>query len=370
VASATDLFTLGSVAPVTLDLREAYFELKGFIFDNVDLKVGRQRIAWGTADTLNPTDNVNPYDLTDIWDFGRHLGSDAVQLSVYAGGLTFTGLVVPVFTPAVLPQGTAASALMPASFAGAPGMSISGMTTSVVLPGSSVSDSFSAGVKVSGNLLGYDVSASYLYGRQSLPIVDKVVISPAGVPGGVNVASVLVYPRDHIFGADMAGQLFGVGVWAEAAVFLPQKVTLTTDMSALAMGVQQTVALESAPYVKYVIGADYTFPANIYVDAQYLHGFVQEVGQDNLEDYFEVNLDWRLLDDKIKLTPLSALVEIKDWSNIPGNYAILAAPSVTIHPVDNAELVVGFHWIQATTSTAYSSMSGKNEVFADAHYSF
>jgi hypothetical protein len=75
-------------------------------------------------------------------------------------------------------------------------------------------------------------------------------------------------------------------------MFLPEKVMLTTDLSALAMGVQQSVALDSAPFVKYAIGGDYTFPANIYINAQYLHGFVQEAGQD--KDYFVVNVDWRL----------------------------------------------------------------------------
>ena len=69
----------------------------------------------GTADKLNPTDNVNPYDLEDIWDFGRHLGSDGVQLSVYAGGIQVTAVAIPVFTPVVLPQGKRATASMPSS---------------------------------------------------------------------------------------------------------------------------------------------------------------------------------------------------------------------------------------------------------------
>ena len=72
---------------MTPDLREAYFEIKGFLLDNVDVKIGRQRIAWGTADELNPKDNIIPLDLSDIWDFSNHLGSDAVQLSVYLWGL-------------------------------------------------------------------------------------------------------------------------------------------------------------------------------------------------------------------------------------------------------------------------------------------
>jgi len=364
VTPASSLFTAGSAAPVSLDLREAYFELRGFIFENVDLKVGRQRIAWGTADKLNPTDNVNALDMGDPWDFGRHLGSDGVQLSVYAGGLQFTGLAVAQFTPSVLPTGQWANALMPSSMA-LPGIPLGTVTTNVQLPGLSLADSATAGVRVKGALLGYDLSVSYLYGRQSIPMVDSVVVDAS-----MNVTAQLVYPREHVFGADLAGSIGGVGVWAEAAVFLPEKVTLTMDLSALAMGVQQSTILDNAAYVKYIVGADYTFPGNVYVNAQYLHGLFQEAGAANLEDYFAVNLDWKLLDDKLTISPFNFLVEVKDWTDIPNSYAILGAPSVSFRPMDNAELVIGIHWIQATSSTAYAGMSGRNEVFAHARYSF
>ena len=86
--STASLFTVGGIAPVSLDLREAYVEVHGFLFDIVDLKVGRQRIAWARRKKPNPTDNVNALDLSDPWNFGRHLGSDGVQLTVYAGGIT------------------------------------------------------------------------------------------------------------------------------------------------------------------------------------------------------------------------------------------------------------------------------------------
>jgi len=369
LSSTTSLFSVGSVAPVSLDLREAYFELNGFIFSNVDLKIGRQRIAWGTADKLNPTDNVNALDLSDPWDFGRHLGSDGVQLTVYASDIQVTGLAVAQFTPAVLPSGQWANALMPSAIQAPAGITLGNVSTNVQLPGLSIADSVTAGLKVKGNLLGYDLSLSYLYGRQSLPIVNNVVVSLASMTS-VNATAGLVYPREHVFGADLAGSILGIGVWAEAAVFLPEKVTLMTNLTGLGMGIVQSTALDSSPYVKYVVGGDYTFPGNVYLNGQFVHGLFQEAGTGNLNDYFSVNLDWRLFDEKLKLTPLSFIFEVRNWSDIPNNYAILAAPSVTIHPMDNAELVIGFHWIQATSSTVFGALSGQNEVFAHARYSF
>jgi hypothetical protein len=367
--STASLFSAGSTSPVSLDLREAYFELNGFIFSNVDLKVGRQRIAWGTADNLNPTDNVNALDLSDPWDFGRHLGSDGVQLTVYAGDVQFTGVAVAQFTPAVLPTGPWASALMPSAVQMPAGLTLGTVTTNVTLPGLSLADSINAGVRIKGNLLGYDLSVSYLYGRQSLPMVDNVTLTSTGLPV-VNAAVDLVYPRQHVFGADLAGSVFGIGVWAEAAVFLPEKITYTQDSSALGGSVLQTTALDGAPYLKYVVGGDYTFRGNVYLNAQFVHGLFQEAGAANLHDYFSLNLDWRLFDDKLKLTPLSFLFEVGNWSDIPNNYALLAAPSITIHPMDNAEFSIGFHWIQAASSTVFGALSGKNELFAHARYSF
>jgi hypothetical protein len=370
VSSSADLFNMGSVSPLNLVLREAYFEINGFVFDNVDIKIGRQRIAWGTADRLNPTDNVNPYDLEDIWDFGRHLGSDGVQLSVYAGDIQFTGIVIPVFTPAVLPTGDWATALMPASMQLPPGLTVAATTADVSLPSVSLADSITAGIKVKGSILGYDVSLSYLYARDSLPIVDNAVVTPGAAPGSVDVSSNLLYPREHIIGADMAGSILSVGVWAEAALFLPEKVILTTDTTGLGGGVQESVALDSSPYVKFVIGGDYTFPGNVYLNVQYVHGFFQERGWDNLEDYFVFGLDWKLFDDKLKISPLGVVLEIKDWGNLPNNYAILAAPSITILPIDNAELIVGVHWIQGTSTTTFGQLTDNNEVFLQAKYSF
>jgi hypothetical protein len=38
------------VDPWRLELKEAYIDYYGFIFEKLDLRAGKQRIAWGTAD--------------------------------------------------------------------------------------------------------------------------------------------------------------------------------------------------------------------------------------------------------------------------------------------------------------------------------
>ena len=88
-----------------LEFREAYIDIYGFLTEDLDVRIGRQRIVWGTADKLNPTDNLNPDDLEDIFDFGRHLGSNSLMATYYLNDITFSGVFIPVFTPAVLPFG-------------------------------------------------------------------------------------------------------------------------------------------------------------------------------------------------------------------------------------------------------------------------
>jgi hypothetical protein len=55
---------------------EAYLDIYGLGIDGLDVRIGKQRIAWGTADKMNPTDNLNPYDLANIFDFFVRSGAD------------------------------------------------------------------------------------------------------------------------------------------------------------------------------------------------------------------------------------------------------------------------------------------------------
>jgi hypothetical protein len=82
-----------------LDLREATLAARG---GPLDVTLGKQIFAWGTADAFNPTDNLNPYDYLDVLD-NEKLGvwSAAARASLGPSSLTF--VAVPFFTPSRLP---------------------------------------------------------------------------------------------------------------------------------------------------------------------------------------------------------------------------------------------------------------------------
>jgi hypothetical protein len=84
-------------------LREGYVEGRKGDFD---YRVGKQIIAWGRVDRLNPTDNLTPRDTTllaaDI-DEDR-FGSLAVKASWnFDAATSLTGIWIPQFQPTVIP---------------------------------------------------------------------------------------------------------------------------------------------------------------------------------------------------------------------------------------------------------------------------
>lgn len=370
IQNSSDLSISNDILPLNIQVREAYINIYGIFLENLDLRIGRQRIAWGTADTLNPTDNLNPDDLEDIWDFGRHLGSDAFKAVLYLEDFRLEAVFIPVFTPAVLPRGSWAAVLSPAMEL-PPGMILRNLTDVVIMPENNFSESSITGIKLSKNLFGYDFSISYIYGRDDLPIVNTVKFTPTGgAPGEVDIESKLMFPRMNIVGADMSGAIATVGVWAEAAMFIPEKITLITDLSDLGMGTSESIVLDGNPYVRYVVGADYTFENGLYVNAQYVHGFIHERGEENLENYFMFGVELKTMEDKLKIVPLGGGVVIKDFQDIENKYAYIYSPEISYAPVDNAEIKLGARWIEGTDATAFGSMREFDETYLKVKYSF
>ena len=72
---------------MTGELREAFVDVR---LGRLDLRAGRQIIAWGRADGVNPTDNLSGQDLTLLVpdDDDRRLGTTAVRASYYVGDVS------------------------------------------------------------------------------------------------------------------------------------------------------------------------------------------------------------------------------------------------------------------------------------------
>lgn len=382
-SSYTQLGDKSKVAPIDADLREAWVDIYGFLSKDIDLRIGRQRIVWGTADRLNPTDNLNPYDMEDIWDFGRHLPSNSIKLTWYKAGFALTGVLTPMFTPSLTPSGEWTQAFMP-SFNLPSEIDLGlltlqlvneGIADTLILPQYDIKKSASFGAKLEKDIGNFKASVSILKGHEIVPAPLNASITPSSIAIDtikyiLNIE--LMYPEITVIGADLAGSIWDVGVWAEAAYFFSEEIRLSPqiDLFGITFPLTDTLIYDGKPYIKYVFGADYTFKNNIYINVQWLHGFVHEKGSDALNNYIVGVAEWKTLRDKLKISPVNFCLQMKSFENFSDNYAIVWLPELAYKAADNLEISLGARFIEGAETTLFGRMKDQSHAFLKCRFSF
>lgn len=336
-------------------------------------------ISWGTADYFNPTSMLNPFDLEDALDFGRRNGAFALNLTWFmTSDWSLQGVYIPFFSPANLPLGAFAG-VFDTQFEMPQGLHLGRFETFVALPAHNVSEGATLGFRLKGLVGQADISLSYIYGREFLPFAHSAVITPAEgvtIPGLVDLEASLFFPRFHMAGFDMAGTIGNIGVWVEAGLFFPEKeVKLNTDFSALhglppGMLTADSLLMEKRPYPRVVIGADYTFGNGIYLNVQYLHGFLHERGRGNQNDYLIVAIERNLWGDQFLLRPVAGGFVIDDWKNIRENFALFYTPEIAFRGIDNLELSLGAFIFGGRGRNIFAGFKDKDMITATARVSF
>lgn len=218
--------------------------LEGYVtarFQRAELRIGKQIVAWGRADGINPTDNLTPHDYQVMLPFeeDQRLGTTAIKLDTYFGAeYTLTLFTTPYFLPSKLP--------FPAD----------GATLVETRPEWRWSDS-EVGLRlnrVGGTL---DWSVSYYHGYNLLPELYPLGLTPTGP------LLELRYSQIDVFGADMAQNFGRYAVRAEAAYIRPQDYQTN-----------QPVGIR--PYLYLVAGVDRNFLANLNVNLQVVSRWVQD----------------------------------------------------------------------------------------------
>lgn len=351
--------------PWDVEFREAYIDIYGFPLNNIDLRIGKQRIAWGTADKFNPTDNLNPDNLDDIYAFGDHFGSNAVSATCYFGLSRLQAVYIPVFTPAILPSGEWLNAFMGSS--GIPDSLLPLISHNI--PDDRITKTSSYGAKFSSMFGGFDFSISYYKGREDIPVVcSKINLTQAGPPIDVSIE----HPEKEVIGFDFAGSIGKLGIWGEFAYNNLKKVrsvqipppdsrtafTLTTSLTA------------GGKFTKYVLGCDYTFPNNVYFNLQYLHGFLHELKKDDLKDYFIVRVERDFPNKNFKLIPLNGIISIADWDKVEDTYGFSIGPGLELRPADALEINIGLFVIDAKPGSFFYHARDLDELYFKVEYSF
>ena len=104
MSDVDDLSYRERIDPHRLEIHSLYIEGRDLL-PGMDLRIGQQLAQWGVGDQFNPTNNANANDVEDRLLFGDQLGNFMVRAdySMFMNWV-FTGLVIPVFKPALLPS--------------------------------------------------------------------------------------------------------------------------------------------------------------------------------------------------------------------------------------------------------------------------
>jgi hypothetical protein len=327
----SELSQYNRVSPFRFEMHDLYLYGRDlFGAKGLDLRIGQQKVMFGVGDQFNPTNTINANDLEDILLFGDQVGNLMVRADYSPlWNLTFTGILIPVFKPAVLPStgylaqtpdrypfinddlryNLAAEQAFAADNLGYP---------TIVRDVSLEHPEFSAAnmqgfVRVAASLGGQDLALSYYNGRSDIPQPIKNTTSQEAnavcedpddpesecVNGVLASDVVLTWPKMQVLGFNMTGQMnpFGkihpsfkaIGYRLELAVIFPQETRLEIQQDNISFLGQvkdgeypypdgDNRIIDSRPFAKWTLGLDYQFNKHLYMNTQWVHGFVDEFG--------------------------------------------------------------------------------------------
>src|SRR5712691_651195 len=212
-------------------LREGYLDTTR---GTIDLKLGKQIIAWGRADRFNPTDNLTPRDFTllAVEDDDQRIGTPSIKADYRLGTLSITPVWLLDFQGNTVPIGQLA-----------PGVSL----LRVPVEGKYRQGAF----KIDQTGKAIDWSVSYYAGFDLNPDVSPALLSPTAV------AVALSNHRIKVIGFDAATTVGRLGLRAETAY------TKTEDSDG-----RDPFIKNSNLYT--VLGAERLFRETLAVNLQYL----------------------------------------------------------------------------------------------------
>jgi hypothetical protein len=237
-ARATEPDLFGDRLESDTTLLEGYLTIH---FARADIRIGKQIVAWGRADGINPTDNLTPHDFVILLPFeeDQRFGTTAMKIDGYLPmDLTLTLFTTPFFEPSKIPLGSPTNGQITEN-----------------RPDHTRSNS-EVGLKLNHNGGRLDWSVSYFHGFDLLPDARMIGLSAAGP------VIELRHNRINVVGADAARNFGRYGFRTEAAYFM------TRDRD----GQDPTV---KNPFLFYVAGIDRTFLENLNLNLQFVGRWIK-----------------------------------------------------------------------------------------------
>ena len=321
-----------------------------FHFESADLRIGKQIVAWGRADGINPTDNLTPRDFAVMLPFedDQRLGTPSVKLdSFLSQEHTLTLFATPYFEPSKIPLPT------------------DGPGVVQVKPARSVSNT-QLGLRLNKVGEGFDWSASYFRGFSLLPSIRAVRGSPSGQ------VTELRYDRITVLGADFARNLGRFGVRGEVA-YMDTRDDEGVD------------PLVRNPQLFWIVGVDRTFLDNLNVNVQYFQRRIRHFhdpdagadpngrrlaiqnavlgGQrDRVSDGVTFRVSNKWFNDTLE-------AEVFAVVNFTRNDAFVR-PLLTYSFSDHWKATIGAEYFRGAPDTQYGGLKRNRGAFAELRYSY
>lgn len=219
---------LGEAAPTRGTLLESYLAIH---FPGADLRLGRQIVAWGRADGINPTDNLTPRDYAVLLPFedDQRFGTSGARLDVVLpADFTLSTFLTPWFEPATIPFPREAMVAQ-------------------TKPSRSLANT-EVGVRLNRTGAGVDWSLSYFHGFSPLPSLRLADGAPQPIE--------LRYDPINVFGADFARNFGRLGFRGEIA-YMDTRDRSGSDPE------------KRNPNLFLIVGVDRTFFDQLNVNLQY-----------------------------------------------------------------------------------------------------
>ena len=296
-------YTDSSLADNSIEVKpnELYIGTYALI-PNSDIKAGKLIISWGSADMLSPLDNFNPLppgmSFTSMTQKNGVLAADATY---YFNDITYLqAIVLPSFVPSYMPKKYEEQMYL-SMFAPqfqAQGIEITSVNISHALP-----EKPAWGIKLSRCFSSFDAAISYYNGYYFNGYPETM--QPVPDASGMVLDLGLGYPEKSVFGFEFQGDFPGI-----------EGATLRGDLAYITPQPWQVQGEDMLkdPYLKAVIGADYTTSFDLYLNANFIWGFVSEEG-DQCSPYFSLNARKELEDSKLTPTYLG-IISLSDGSMI------------------------------------------------------
>jgi uncharacterized protein DUF1302 len=343
------------------DERSRIYPHEGFLDllrDPWALRIGRQFITWGRADTLRPTDVFRRRDLTDLVE-DRVEAIDALKLNFLSGSWGLEGVWVPVFEPDILSfRAENRWTLFPTE--GQVSFREGRREEPPRTP-----ESGEAGIRLTRSARGWDFAAMYYYGYDRTPtFVRQRLVEFDPITGAATIRLVPVHRRIHVVGGDFATVVNGWDLRGEAAY------TLTTDSGARNPEVDD-------PYLRFTGGVGRTTRTtpvgeSLSVILQYaLDEEVPQRGAANQEEFaglrhfyrhaVAVNATWKY-SEFLRLNG-KGFVNLEDF-----DFALQT--ELSWQPIDAMTLAVGADFFGGRRNTFFGQFRDNDRVRVKVSYTF